>query len=458
MLIGSLLAYIYKYNDKFKFNEYLLPTKKRIHLKNILSFLGIFLIIAGIFFCKSSSYPGFSALIPTIGTFFIISGGSDSWLNKNILSFNVMVFFGIISYPLYLWHWPLLSFGKIVLGENLHIYSRIFIILLSIIFAWLTYKIIEFPVRNYQFGNSKLMLLLVCMIIIGIIGFASFKNYLHPKFHNIKLEKLLKLGGWPPLPGERYIKEYQLDALGSNEKYKILLLGDSHAQQYQFTFARILNFFKLNKNIPEVMYPSNPIYFNFINLHKEAMPLIMDKSIKIVIFSYFWAIEYGSDKINYAIRCCGNAVGGSIGGNPYHPALSEQKMSQFDNYLKDTVIAFKRAGKKVYFILDNPFGEELAPRSLVERSFSHGIHINLIKLSKKNAILRDEPIRTRIINLAKKTGAIVIDPMKSLCKHNNCPALSSSGTPLYKDYDHLSSYGADQVHYLDFLIVRFNGK
>ena len=75
-------------------------------------------------------------------------------------------------------------------------------------------------------------------------------------------------------------------------------------------------------------------------------------------------------------------------------------------------------------------------------------------LPKSLAIQRGEPSRSHILNIAKKTGAEVIDPFEYLCNQNYCPALSSEGVPIYKDYDHMSLYTVTHlVHYLDFLII-----
>ncbi|HAO91874.1 MAG TPA: acyltransferase, partial [Succinivibrio sp.] len=71
-------------------------------LKNILSFIGLVLIVVGLISIKSNGvYPGKKALIPVFGAIFIIAAGKDSFINRKLLSNKVMVFLGLISYPLY---------------------------------------------------------------------------------------------------------------------------------------------------------------------------------------------------------------------------------------------------------------------------------------------------------------------------------------------------------------------
>ena len=69
---------------------------------------GMLLIAAGLVFASEASFPGWWALLPVVGSFFIIGAGPQAWLNRHVLAKPGPVFIGLISYPLYLWHWPLL--------------------------------------------------------------------------------------------------------------------------------------------------------------------------------------------------------------------------------------------------------------------------------------------------------------------------------------------------------------
>lgn len=147
-------------------------TEKRV--KNVLSFLGlaILLIIFGQF-SKQTVFPGKMALLPIFATAFIIFAGPHSWLNRKILSHKVLVWFGLISYPLYLWHWPILSFGRIIYGEMPPREFRLIAVAVSILLAWLTVKIIE---KQFRFGNQKigLKIAILCLVVFGIGGAGLF--------------------------------------------------------------------------------------------------------------------------------------------------------------------------------------------------------------------------------------------------------------------------------------------
>lgn len=114
--------------------------------------------------------------MPTAGTLLIISAGKQAWLNRVVLSSSVLVWFGLISFPLYLWHWPLLSFARIVESETPSREIRIAVVLISIVLAWLTYWLIEKPVRFGKHNKVKTIMLLGLMMFVGYVGYNSFKR------------------------------------------------------------------------------------------------------------------------------------------------------------------------------------------------------------------------------------------------------------------------------------------
>lgn len=82
---------------------------------NACSLLGFALIGGAVFALKDGMrYPGWLALVPTIGAAFLISAGPSGWVNRHILSRPAVVFVGLISYPLYLWHWPALQWAQVI--------------------------------------------------------------------------------------------------------------------------------------------------------------------------------------------------------------------------------------------------------------------------------------------------------------------------------------------------------
>ena len=94
-------------------------------LCELFAVLGSLLIAISLAFAKENgSFPGWFALLPTVGTVLVIGAGSKAWVNRSFLAFPLCVSIGLISYPLYLWHWPLLVYLKLVVDSDLVLSPR----------------------------------------------------------------------------------------------------------------------------------------------------------------------------------------------------------------------------------------------------------------------------------------------------------------------------------------------
>lgn len=444
LLCGSALAWmtLYKANDVFKYGK-----KTVWFLSNAISFIGLLLLGFGFWYInKELGFPGAWALIPVASAVLLIMAGPNAWVNQKILSNKLVVWFGLISFPLYLWHWPLLSFARIVEGEVPGDSVRIFAVAMSILLAWLTYRLVERPLRFGKFSQFKTASLLFLMIVIGYVGYNSYaREGLLFRFNRLSSERKVaalkiaeawKFNGYPIPENSFKDLKYGSPRIGHNDDYKILFLGDSHAWQYANSFQKLID----NSNMtdkPSVIYPD----LGFPSAISEA--LMNDPSIKTVAFSFFWAYRYGSAKVNQSLRCCGNGKDGSVGfSNAVIPHLDEKEMDLLDAKLEAIVLKLKAHNKQVYFVLDNPFGEENDPHAMLSRSWNGISFVSHAALTRQAAIERDEPIRSRLIAVAKRSNAAIIDPIQYLCDAKVCPGFSADGDLLYKDYDHLSLYSS----------------
>jgi hypothetical protein len=113
--------------------------------------------------------------LPTISSVLLIVAGPQSFINKKFLSNPILVWIGLISFPLYLWHWPLISFAKIILGD-LSVEIRFILILLSLFLGWVTYQYVEKNIRKRKYVVWKVSLLIILMVIIGIAGWNIHKR------------------------------------------------------------------------------------------------------------------------------------------------------------------------------------------------------------------------------------------------------------------------------------------
>lgn len=114
-------------------------------------------------------FPGWWALLPVAGTMLVILSGSGAWFNRTVLSNRAAVWFGLISYPLYLWHWPLISIAWIAEGTKPTIAVRACAVVVAIALAWLTWRYLERPIRRGQ-GRHLVKLLLGLNLLVALTG------------------------------------------------------------------------------------------------------------------------------------------------------------------------------------------------------------------------------------------------------------------------------------------------
>ena len=172
LLAGSVLAYA-TLADKNSIARYL----GRTTVGHLSSLLGSGLLLAGFWMIsRERSFPGWWAVLPTLGAILIIAAGTHAWINRVILSNRVLVWFGLISFPLYLWHWPLLSFARIIESGTPARQTRLLAILIAIALAWLTYRLLENPIRLGPRSKITVVLLLAFMGLVGLVGYNTYQR------------------------------------------------------------------------------------------------------------------------------------------------------------------------------------------------------------------------------------------------------------------------------------------
>lgn len=234
---------------------------------NCASAAGLVMLACGFWLLdKEVGFPGVWALVPVLGAVLIICAGPDVWVNKVLLSHRVLVWIGLISFPLYLWHWPLLSFLHTVLSETPSVKLRLATVLLSVGLAWLTYRFVEIPVRFGSFGKTRTALLAA---LVGVTGIVGLNVYYREGFHSKGTDEFVTyfngMAEWIPGNGvyEAYrhecnfmdigkllvgVHDVAKDEISSKcytrdlTKHKaIFIWGDSHAQQLYFGLSRQLS-------------------------------------------------------------------------------------------------------------------------------------------------------------------------------------------------------------------------
>ena len=213
-------------------------------IANVLSCIGFILLLYGLIrINRDLQFPGKWALIPVMGTALIVAAGPLAWLNTKILSNRVLVWFGLISYPLYLWHWPLLSFAWVVEASPPSIATRIGLIALSITLAWLTYRLIERPIRFGKHGGLKVSLLVVSMFVLGGVGLKTFDERGFPFRKNVQLADALYTAEAHTIEANLVAsyRNYVGGESSSSSKPVVLIVGDSYNPNWSVGLSTVID-------------------------------------------------------------------------------------------------------------------------------------------------------------------------------------------------------------------------
>ena len=218
---------------------------------------------------KNKHFPGWWAAAPVVGAVLIIFSDPASWFNRRVLSSRPLVYIGLITYPLYLWHWPLLTFARLAESQTPPWQTRVLAVLLSVFLAWVTYVVIERPVRFRAPSKPAVAVLLLLSLCFAGVGYYTYhvggvpsrmeeRNAFGEYFENVAPD--LKFSEKDGLI-EAYREEcnfYDLQAWRDRKPSElpkpsispscytptsdkiVMLWGDSHAQHLNFGLRQLL--------------------------------------------------------------------------------------------------------------------------------------------------------------------------------------------------------------------------
>ncbi len=400
---------------------------------NLLSVTGAAFLFCSLAFVKDkSAFPGWLALLPTLGAAFVIAGGAESLLGR-CLSHRGVVWIGLISYPLYLWHWPLISFYQTIYGAMPAYSERFGIVFFSLFLAWLTFLYIEQPIR-YGVGRAASRHLIpvgLGMILAGFFGCSFYSSKSQPAGAQEILESGVK-----------------------GETKKILLVGDSHADHLfaglevelggisNQSYPGCIPFYTLDTY--NTIYRKKGVCLRLVNNLYESIK--KDKAIDTVVMSSMGAVYLSGEAFNgVGVE---RTLGLQLQLEDNHDISDRAKI--YEIAMRKTLQLLVSLNKTVFFVIDVPEigldpryckqnysvgGVENTP--IIKRSY---ISDCTVSRDVYEARIKDYKQLTAKV-LAEFPQVIVFDPTKYFCDEEKCQGIKD-GKLLYRDGDHLSVDGS----------------
>lgn len=415
--------------------------------RDVLSVVALVMLVGAFAaFDHDTVFPGVASLLPVLGAVLLIASHEDAMVNR-WLTIQPVVFVGLISYSLYLWHWPLLAFQKIFVPQADALVVAL-LVGVAFVVSVVIYRWVEVPCRSW--GNRGVWVLLLILLFLVLLAQYSARmanhgwpeRFLNPVFSELALRDQGVMN-WER--GEKMIVNGQavrvLSFGVSNERLGVLAVGDSHMQQNSL---RMLDLAKEN-GISFLSYtsPGTLVSEHLVGgnaekgkaIMREVNRLLSEMHPKRVVIAQIWGV-YMNDEETY-----------------YRDDRGVTKLNKggFDLYLQEwRDLILRNKDTEFVFILDAPWD-----------GFSYDIRNRVGRLTLDSDVSREIVNNSRHVDFPEDQDwlmgnqrvqdalgdvATVVDPTPWVCPSQKCNLLN------YKDDDHLNQvYVRSNGVWLDFV-------
>ena len=419
----------------------------------------LFLGIAAITYDSLTPFPGFAALLPCAGATLIIAAGEGGpSIGGRILSLRPLVWVGLISYSLYLWHWPILVFGRFLANRNLDAMERGGLIVLTFIVAYLSWRFVESPFRNAQVARSESR----NWVIAGLGISAAFVAlgaalFVHDGFpargpdvgsfeKEVAAEKKL-LEESPCVVRSASLPRIEgclLGAASPAPRYEVVLWGDSHAAHLAPAFSEIgqrlgVTTREITKSgcppVPSVRF--FPVYEARVEcptFNDAALRTVLgDKQVRVVVLAARWDAMIKEVVASYA----GNAA--LLTMNGARPSVSDSRQL-FIVSLRNVLTTLIDSGRQVILIGEVPL--PLAEDCIIRARFNRRDGSFCEKTQGTELADTETLVNQALVKAAAnlEPGVQIVHPYEYLCSTHGCK-VQENGRMLYLDGSHLSLNG-----------------
>lgn len=435
-----------------------------------LSLAGLALIVAGgLCWTPDNPVPGIWSVIPTAGALMLIAAGPQAPVNGWILGSTPLAFVGRISYPLYLWHWPLLSFTRVALGHPPQAPLAAAEITFSFVAAYATYRLVEAPIRFGELGRRAVPGLLAGLAVLTLIGAAAGTRVIPGRLSGPLFTKWdAAVTDWPYPEDTDFDRRFGFGtvAVASHRDRKVLFVGDSHIQHYWPRVKHVIDtrpdsarsaVFTTYRGCPPMpAIASTWRGWNCSRSFHFALAQAFRPDVDTVVFGAFWEKYFLGE---YLVDHSRQQVRGSQADTRAPLELDSPGTQIAFQHFRAALTRLVSSGRRVFIVLSNPTSPRFDPLFPPEIRLSPHLPGALapgsapsIDAAAFEAFVA--PLMSRLRDIAAQTGAKVLDPRSTLCDGMICPAAGPDGIPLYLDSNHLSGHAArERASFLDEILL-----
>ena len=431
LLLGSLLAL-----------KAVPPLTNRL-AREVASLLGLGLIFWAVFvFNPETAFPGYAVLLPCLGVWLIIYASEHGFcFVRSLLSLKPLVAIGVISYSLYLWHWPIIVFSKYLSAGNLSLLTTVLVLLSSLLLAFFSYEFIESPFRGSDSPISRRQVFsfgLAATALSALLGFVIYTTQGVPgRFDSQTLQRIAAnlerktdyqevCSNWKTRINS--LADIGSCSFGSPSSQKIMYWGDSHVQQLYPLVKKIYDsgvlpgrgiVFVISNGCPPVQHLNRPLgEFHCDSFSRYAL-LRAEQPDVDTVFIAFAAVPSSVFCTSVDDHCLANLS----------PEESRIRVLQ---ELTANIQELKLHGKRVILSLPFPLFDKSVPDLEIRNAILHRFGFSSVARE-----ISFPAMRQQIISVAQQTGAEIFDPRKSLCSPISGCMSESNGVSIYKDHSHL---------------------
>lgn len=443
LLIGSLLA------------MKVVPPLTTRWMRELIAAAGLVLMLCTMYlYTEGDVFPGIRAAFPCMGAWMCIYAGEHgASFAKKALSFRPLVFVGVISYSLYLWHWPILVFTRyfFAVSSTLSRTQSLGIIAMAFALAVLSFQFVERPFRGPRSSVSRKTVFRMGFagsLVCGLLGFAFYISHGLPGRYDSGIKEIISENeareeDFAEVCGNyktdvRSLSDIRFCSFGDGSLKKVLFWGDSHVQQLYPIIARDYSSGLLEGHGALFAIENACVPFEHLNSESQgfhcdrfaafAMQRAEAPDIDTVFigFNARWSIDG---------RLCLSANWNCV------RELTPKENSRFVMAeLSSEIRELRSHGKRV--IITVPF--PLYDKSIPELEIRNAVFARFGLVLRAHDLVPSN-IRDEIISTAERAGAEIFDPRASLCSTGPC-VTERNGVSIYKDNNHIA---ASQIFILE---------